>query len=56
VEAHGGAISVRSAPAAGAAFTVRLPIASKPARRASVLGRRPATPPAGPGAKAPRYS
>ena len=57
VEAHGGAISVRSAPAAGAAFTVRLPIASaKPARRASVLGRRAATPAAGPGAKAPRYS
>ena len=57
VEAHGGAISVRSAPAAGAAFTVRLPIASaKPTRRASVLGRRAATPPAGPGAKAPRYS
>jgi len=57
VEAHGGAISVRSAPGAGAAFTVRLPIASaKPARRASVLGRRAATPAAGPGAKAPRYS
>ena len=57
VEAHGGAISVRSAPGAGAAFTVRLPIASaRPAQRASVLGRRAATPPAGPGAKAPRYS
>jgi signal transduction histidine kinase len=57
VQAHGGAISVRSAPGAGAAFTVRLPIASsEPARRVSGFSRRSASSQAGTGAKAPRYS
>jgi signal transduction histidine kinase len=56
VEAHGGAIAVRSSPGAGAAFTVRLPVASsEPARKAVGTVQRAATPGA-PGAKAPRYS
>jgi signal transduction histidine kinase len=57
VQAHGGSIAVRSAPGAGAAFTVRLPVAtSEPARRTAGLSRRSATPSAGSGAEAPRYS
>jgi signal transduction histidine kinase len=55
VQAHGGTVTVRSAPGAGAAFTVQLPVAtSERARRAAVV-RRTATPP-GSGAKAPNYS
>jgi signal transduction histidine kinase len=57
VEAHGGSVSVRSAPGAGAAFTVRLPVASsQPARKVSGYSRRTNSPPAHSGANAPRYS
>jgi signal transduction histidine kinase len=57
VQAHGGAVTVRSAPGAGAAFTVRLPVAtSEPARQAAGFARSPATTPNGSGANAPRYS
>jgi signal transduction histidine kinase len=57
VEAHGGSVSVRSAPGAGAAFTVRLPVASsQSARKVSGFARRTAIPPGRSGANAPRYS
>jgi signal transduction histidine kinase len=57
VEAHGGTIAVTSSPGAGAAFTVRLPIAdSGSARRASGVARSTAGPPVRSGANAPRYS
>ena len=56
VEAHGGAITVRSAPGAGAAFTVRLPMRRFRARAQGVRVRPPLSESAGAGAKAPRYS
>jgi signal transduction histidine kinase len=57
VLAHGGSISLRSSPGAGAAFTVRLPVASsEPARKVSGFAPRPANPTAPSGANAPRYS
>ena len=57
VHAHGGTVRVRSAPGAGAVFTVQLPVApSERARRSAGLLRRAPAPDAGAGAKAPRYS
>jgi signal transduction histidine kinase len=57
VQAHGGSIALRSSPGAGAAFTVRLPVASSdPARKVSDLERRTNNSTAPSGAEAPRFS
>ena len=57
VQAHGGTVTVRSAPGAGAAFTVQLPVAtSERAPRTAGAARPVTTSPASSGAKAPRYS
>jgi signal transduction histidine kinase len=59
VQAHGGTVTVRSAPGAGAAFTVQLPVATSERRRATRTtgGARHVTSAAArSGTKAPRYS
>jgi signal transduction histidine kinase len=57
VQAHGGTVAVRSAPGAGAAFTVQLPVASSErAGRTIGFTTRATTPPASSGAKSPNYS